>query len=853
MSALASLALWRSQLQQGQQHLRQQFERDANTVRLIHQQCKLVDRILGNLWETIAIPQEICLVAVGGFGRGELFPFSDVDLLILLPRQQDAILIVQLEQLVGLMWDVGLTIGHSVRTIDECVAEAANDVTIRTSLLEARLLRGNRILYRRFTQALASAMDSQGFLKAKINEQAMRHARFHDTAYKLEPNIKESPGGLRDLQSVLWIARGLGIADSWNGLVRAGLITPAEAKRIRRHELALQTLRVRLHYLANRREDRLLFDFQNALAAQLGFHDHAKWRASEQLMQHYYRSARFVGLMNEILLQTLREQAIPQPGITQELNQQFLARNGLLEAKSPTLLQQRPAAILEAFLTLQQHPELKGISVGLVRNLLRVMNLVNSDFRREPRHKHLFMDILRQPSGITSTMKRMHRYGFLGRYLPAFGRITGQMQHDLFHAYTVDEHTLNVLRNLRRFDISQHMHEFPLCSKLIAEFPRKEDLYLAVLFHDIAKGRGGNHSELGSLEARRFCKSHGLEREDADLVGWLVNNHLLMSRTAQKSDLSDPAVIETFANLMGSERRLVALYLLTVADIRGTSPDVWNAWKSRLLENLFLAARRYLRSGGEAVFAEPLERQQQARAILGRYAIMEPDYQALWGKLGEAYFLRHESQEIAWHTRLLLTHLTTTKPIVRAHLSPGGDGIQVMIYTLDRDGLFACICGFFESIGYTIVEAKVHTTSHGYALDSFLVLDESDRSVRYRDLLSYIEYELAQRLESIHPPEESSHGRVSRQVKHFPIKPEVSISPAEKDNNHVLSIVASDRPGLLSRIAHAFLRLGISLHTARINTLGNRAEDIFLISARGGEPLPASTLEELKAELLEVL
>ncbi|TSA49150.1 MAG: HD domain-containing protein, partial [Nitrosomonadales bacterium] len=503
----------------------------------------------------------------------------------------------------------------------------------------------------------------------------------------------------------------------------------------------------------------------------------------------------------------------------------------------------------EAFLAMKEHLELKGMSVGLVRKRWRMMKLVNSDVRRESKHKRLIMAILHQPAGITATLRRMHRYGILGRYLPAFGRITGQMQHDLFHVYTVDEHTLNVLRNLRRFTVPERAHEFPLCSSLIAEFQHQEVLYLAALFHDIAKGRGGDHSSLGAVDARRFCKAHGLPREDADLVAWLVESHLLMSGTAQKCDLSDPAVIEAFASKMGSERRLTALYLLTVADIRGTSPNVWNAWKNKLLEHLFHATRRLLRGDSGATDAELQERQRQACSILGRYAIMQPAFQALWEQLGTNYFLRHDSQEIAWHTRLLLTHINTTKPIVRARLSPGGDGIQVMIYTLDREDLFARICGFFERMRYSIVEAKVHTTSHGYALDSFLVLDESDKSVRYRDLLSYIEYELAQQLESVQAVEEPSQGRISRQLKHFPMQAEVSVAPAEKGSHHVLSIVAGDRPGLLSRIAHTFLQHGVHLQTAKINTLGNRAEDTFTISARGGKRLSEATLKKLRAAL----
>jgi len=851
--ALATAATWRQRLQQRQAELRMEFERHADTTRLLRQHCRLVDELLCDLWRETAMPAGLCLIAVGGYGRGELFPHSDVDLLILLPDSHAAEFDALLEPLIGLFWDIGLAVGHSVRSLQECLDEANADVTVRTNLLEARWLTGDQLAFQKMRQQLADAMNAAEFLQAKQLEQEQRHARFNDTAYNLEPNLKESPGGLRDLQNVLWISQGLGLGDGWGALARNELITPAEARQIRRHELFLQMLRVRLHFLAGRREDRLLFDFQSELAAQLGLVGNPRRRASEQLMQHYYRSVKFVHLMNEILLQNLQERITEQPQEIVSINPRFQARNGLLEAKTANLLQREPSAILESFLLLEQHPELKGLSAPMLRTLWRVKNLVNRDFRSNPRNKRLFLEILRQPVGITVALRRMNRYGILGRYLPAFGRISGQMQHDLFHVYTVDEHILNVLRNLRRFATPRYDHEFPLCSKLMAAFDQPELLYLGALFHDIAKGRGGNHSTLGMVDAVRFCKSHGLSREDTRLVAWLVEKHLQMSSTAQKCDLSDPAVIESFARMVQDERRLIALYLLTVADIRGTSPAVWNAWKAKLLENLFYATRRLLQGNGISLDAEVAARQQQAGITLSHYAIAPDSYQELWGKLGRNYFLRHESQDIAWHTRLLLAHLNSEQPIVRARLSPGGDGIQVLVYTRDSEDLFARICGFFERINYTIVEARIHTTQHGYALDSFLVLDESDKGVRYRDLLSYIEYELTQKISSPETPQEPLQGRMSRQLKHFPMKPDISITAEPNSPNHLLSITAGDRPGLLSRISHIFLRHGVRLHTAKINTLGDRAEDTFLISASADKKLSGGVTRRLKKELSETL
>lgn len=848
-----SIEYWRKRLQSRQSELRAAFEHNADTARLLKQHCRLVDELLRDLWRQTALPPSLCLVAVGGYGRGELFPYSDVDLLILLPNNHDAAFDRQLEPLIGLFWDIGLAVGHSVRSLEECLDEAARDVTIRTNLLEARRLAGDRNTFNSMQAQLLAQLNPADFLRDKMLEQSQRHARFNDTAYNLEPNLKESPGGLRDLQNILWISHGARLGNSWTALAENGLITHKEARQIRRQELFMQMLRTRLHYLAGRREDRLLFDFQNELAMQLGLEGSPRKRASEQLMQRYYRSAKFIRLMNEILLQALRERILPQQQQLVDINPRFHAINGFLETRLPVLLQQEPSTILEGFLLLEQHPELKGFSAAMLRNLWRVKNLVNRDFRLDARNKRLFLDLLHQPAGITSALRRMNRYGILGRYIPAFGRIEGQMQHDLFHVYTVDEHILNVLRNLRRFALPQHAHEFPLCSRLMAAFDKPELLYLASLFHDIAKGRGGDHSRLGTSDARRFCKRHGLPKEDTALVSWLVEQHLVMSRTAQKSDLSDPAVIENFARLMGNEYRLTALYLLTVADIRGTSPAVWNAWKAKLLENLFLSTRRLIQGTGASADAELAARQQQAAERLSHYAVMPASYRELWEKFGRNYFLRHESHEIGWHTRLLLAHLNAEKPVVRARLSPAGDGIQVMIYTHDRDDLFARICGFFERAGYNIVEARIHTTLHGYALDSFLVLDESNNAVHYRDLLSYIEYELTQQLESSQAPQEPLQGRVSRQLKHFPIKPVVILEAEKTGNNHQLSIVAGDRPGLLSRIAQSLLRHGVQLHTAKIDTLGNRAEDTFLISGRHGERLPESVVRELEAELLSQL
>jgi [protein-PII] uridylyltransferase len=491
------------------------------------------------------------------------------------------------------------------------------------------------------------------------------------------------------------------------------------------------------------------------------------------------------------------------------------------------------------------------VSAPTLRALWRARRLINPAFRKDPRNRQQFLQILRSPTRVERALRRMSQYGVLGRYLPAFGRIVGQMQHDLYHVYTVDEHILRVVRNVRRFSIPELAHEFPLCSRLMSNFERPEVLYLAALFHDIAKGRGGDHSELGAADARQFCRDHGLAREDVELVAWLVGNHLVMSLTAQKRDITDPAVVQAFAQRVGDERHLSALYLLTVADIRGTSPKVWNAWKAKLLEDLFWTTRRLLAGDRYSLASSVQSRQEEARAKLRLYAVPEAAEQNLWDQLEDAYFLRHEPQEIAWHTRLLYYRVQTQDPVVKARLSPAGEGLQVMIYVPDQKELFARICSFFERISYDIFEAKIYTTRHGYALDSFQVQDPNNRRPQYRDVIGLIEHDLAERLRTKSPLPPLTKPRLSRQLRHFPISPEVNIQPDEKGTSWVLSLIAGDRPGLLSRIARVLTAHDINLHTAKINTLGARAEDVFIIT--GAALRNAKTVVRLESDLIEQL
>ena len=828
-----AIARQREILRAGRASIEAAFFARPNTPTLLASHRRLVDGVLRALWDAHRIPGDIALLAVGGYGRGELYPYSDVDVLMLVPENLDGETATIAEHFVSALWDVGLEIAPSVRTVGECNSIISTDVTVQTSLLEHRLLCGSKKLYSEFGRMFEEAMDPLAFYQAKTIEQQQRHIKYHDTAYNLEPNVKESPGGLRDLQTVTWIARAAGIGCAWTELAQAGLITPAEARTVARHERFLGSLRIRLHYLARRREDRLVFDQQRALARSLKLDDTATKLASERLMQHYYRAAGLVRQANVILLQNLHARLFPPVAPPTPLNDDFQLVDELLDVRSEELFARRPIAMLDAFLMLERNPGIKGMSARTLRTLWRNRTLIDTKFRKDQRARTRFLQMLREPRGITHELRRMNLYGILGRYLPAWGRIVGQMQHDLFHVYTVDEHSLMVIRNLRRFCETQYAHEYPLCSQLITDFDRREVLYIAGLFHDIAKGRRGDHSLLGGRDARRFCRLHNMPAEDTDLVVWLVEKHLLMSAVSQKQDTSDPNVISAFAASVRTERRLSALYLFTVADIRGTSPKVWNAWKGRLLEDLYRATReRLAAAGGSPTLADSVQkRKQEARRLLRLYAVPEGAEEAMWSKLDSVYFQRHSGEEAAWHARNLYHRVDSTEAFVRARLSRAGEGMEVMVYVPDQKDLFARICGFFGRAGLSILDAKIYTTQHGYALDTFAVHHPLETQSTYRHSLEVVQFELKKALVERRPLEPPRPGRVSRRVKHFPLSPEVRIGPDDKDQHYIIEIVAADRPGLLAQIAYVLASRGINVVSAKINTLGERAEDTFLVDA----------------------
>ncbi|MCM5681154.1 [protein-PII] uridylyltransferase [Schlegelella sp. S2-27] len=829
----------------------------AAATRLLKSLARHVDQTLEDLWEHALLPRGAALLAVGGYGRGELFPYSDVDVLVLLPddtslaHDANAALKSSIEGFITACWDIGLEIGSSVRSVSECLEEAERDVTVQTALLESRFLCGSRPLYQQFRRAFGQQVDPRAFLRAKTLEMRQRHQKYEDTPYSLEPNCKESPGGLRDLQVVLWVARAAGLGKTWSELAATGLVTPFEVKQLQRNEGVLKLIRARLHMVAGRREDRLVFDLQTAVAETFGDKATKARRASEALMHRYYWAAKAVGQLNQILMLNIEERINgSQDAPMRPIDAQFLDRDGMLEVASDDLYERDRHAILRTFLIYQQTPGVKGLSARTLRALYNARELMDAEFRRDPVNRATFLQILKQPVGQTHALRLMNQTSVLGRYLWVFRRIVGRMQHDLFHAYTVDQHILMVLRNVRRFFVPEHAHEYPFCSQLAAQFEDPYVLYVAALFHDVAKGRGGDHSDLGTVEVRRFCRDHGIPKDDTRLIEFLVQQHLTMSRVAQKEDLSDPDVIEAFAHKVGSERCLTALYLLTVADIRGTSPKVWNAWKGKLLEDLYRLTLRALGGARPNMDSEIEARKQEALHALNLYSLLPGTQEALWKTLELSYFARHDAGDIAWHARSLWRHVESDQPVVRARLSPIGEGLQVLVYSPDRADLFARICGYFDSAGFSILDAKIHTTRAGYALDTFQVISPN-LDHHYRDLISLVETQLGQALVAQGPLPEPGRGRLSRRVKSFPVQPRVLLRPDERGQRWLLSVSASDRSGLLYSIARVLAKYKVNLQLAKVSTLGERVEDTFLID---GAALHQGKVQlSMESDLLDAL
>jgi len=858
---LPSIAAFKQAHKDGADLLAERFHAGDDVVELVHARAELVDALLQRAW-TAHVPADAdaALIAVGGYGRGELHPASDVDVLILTAEQPER-LASAIEPLVMFLWDIGLEIGHSVRSLDECVAEAAADLTVVTNLMESRHLAGRVELFEQMSErtSVDHIWPSEEFFSAKLEEQKARHAKVEGSSHDLEPNIKTNPGGLRDFQIIGWVAKRHFGADQMIDLVKHGFLTEHEYDNLKKGENFLWRVRFGLHLLTGRHEDRLLFEYQRKLAQQFGYSDENSNLAVEQFMQHYYRAVVKLQRLNEMLLQLFRETILlhKQLGEPRPINRRFQARGDFIEVINPAIFTRYPLAMLEMFLLLQQHPELKGVRASTIRSIRAHRHLIDHHLRASIGARSLFMEMLRQPRGITHELRRMQRYGILARYIPAFYKITGLMQFDLFHLYTVDEHILMVVRNLRRFFIAEHEDECPRCHQIAQQLPKPELLYLAGLFHDIAKGRGGDHSQLGAEDAYKFCREHALSDYDSRLVAWLVKKHLVMSATAQRKDIDDPEVICEFAAEVGTRERLNYLYLLTVADMRGTNPGRWNSWKGALMDRLHQRTSEALQRGLDTPQDEDQliqGVQQQARELLANSPFDDEQIHLCWMQLSTEYFLQTPPQAIAWHTRLLLEHASVRGPIhvfMREDEERGCS--EIFTFGADRDGLFAETTALLDRLAINILGARIDATAQQLSVNSYFVLEEDGSAISSRRREEIIE-SLREVLNAQQPREAAVNRRMPRQLKSFVRDSTVEFEQDEAHAVTVLQVITHDRPGLLSLIGGVFADPQLRLHSARIVTEGAIARDRFTLTDRHDQPITDSArLAALREALIEVL
>ena len=856
-----SAPLYRDSLREAHAELAARFHAEEPIEAIVHARAQLIDVVLRAAWRAHLgeDAERWALVAVGGYGRGELQPCSDIDVLVLTPEPLTAAGRGPVERLLAFLWDIGLEIGHSVRTTLECALESAADVTVMTTLVEARRIAGDETLYEEMRAALGPprVWPVREFFEAKVREQAGRHAKANDTAYNLEPNVKTGPGGLRDIQTIAWVAKRHFGAATLDELVTHGFLAPSELRKLKQAQAFLWKVRCGLHLLTGRREDRLLFDHQIRLARSFGYEDASYTLAVEQFMQRYYRTVMDVSLLNELLLQLFREAILTEGAPPQPLNARFQVRSDYLETVSEDVFGRSPAALLELFVLLQQHPQIRGVRAETIRAIGRSLWLIDEEFRQNPRHHRLFLEILRAPVGVTHEPRRMNTYGVLGRYIPAFGRIVGRMQYDLFHAYTVDAHTLFVVSNLRRLAISRYDHELPQVSAVFRELPRPEIAYLAALFHDIAKGRGGDHSELGAVDAEAFCLEQGLTRYDARLVAWLVRHHLALSVTAQKQDISEPEVVNAFARFVGDETHLDHLYVLTCADVRGTNPKLWNSWKASLFHGFFERTRRALRRGLETpIDQDELVRDTQAAARRALHAggLQDAQVDPVWARLPPGYFLRNSADEVAWHTRLLADRDARAEdPVVALDAASVRGTTAIFTFAPHRYHGFARTTAVLDQLGLTIVDAHIVPTEDGFSLDVYHVLEDHGAPIADAERLIEIEQALWRSLRS---PEESPLGvqrRAPRQTRMFHTPTQISVSNDERHSRTVLELTAGDRPGLLCDVGKVLMEERVHLHNAKIMTVGERAEDVFYLTDAQNQPLEATAAERLQQRLADAL
>ena len=824
------------------------FKRDHDSAKLLSSTSAATDRAVLREFAAHTLPDGIALVAVVGYGSADMFPYSDLDLLVLVPPGLTEEERSPIQSFITSLWDLGLTVGATERTVTECLA-AASDITVCTSLLESRFIGGSRALFDEFQCEFTMQLVPRDFFRDKMLEMHQRHARAGDSPYALEPNVKENPGGLRDLQVFMWVARASGFGKSLQDFAAPGLITTKEAAELRRAMVFLQKLRVYLHIEAHRHEDRLLFDLQAAVAADLGFKDSEAFRASEALMKSYYRNAKSVIQLSLILLQVLSEKYTGKNAAPiRPIDSEFGLRGEELDLLRRGVFDRHPEAMLRAFYLRATWPGISRESTALLRALWHTLRNPDVNLAPTDEGRKIFLDILKLDKGVYRTLRNMNTWGILDHILPPWARIDGQMQHDLFHVYTVDQHTIQVIRGLRHLVYAEHAHEFPLLSQLMAELPDTWRLIVAALFHDIGKGRGGDHSKIGEEEVREFCRSYGITPEDTEFIAFLVRDHLTMSHVAQKEDISDPAVLQRFADRVGTSDRLKALYLLTVSDIRATGPKVWNNWKGQLLERLYFHAAALL-GGAAPTRSSILEmRKSTALDIAMASGLTEEDCTKLWEKLDVAYFLRHTPEDIAWHA----TELCRSNgefPLVRVRMTPHRM-YEVLVCADDEKGLFLKLVSALQKSSLSVLDARIHTTRDGKALDTFLAMDAGKRP-EPQEVFEIASSNILDSLSGRRALPPVRLGPLSRRSKHFPIRPQVLIEPDASGTTYLLTLSCNDRLGLLYAISSVLSRFGVNLQTAKISTLGERVEDIFQIS---GDILADSNVcLKIAAELIETI
>ena len=847
--------------------LKQLYQNGCDVNTIVYGRADLIDQLISAIYGYLFkdLDQEIALIAVGGYGRGELHPKSDIDLMILLRDEENQQTKDLLEKFLMLLWDIRLEIGHSVRTIDECVEESTKDITVATNIMESRLLTGSSSLHTEMKEKTSAdhIWDSKSFFQAKLEEQIQRNGKFNDTAYNLEPNIKESRGGLRDIQMIGWVAKRHFNADSLHDLVKENFLLEDELNTLLEGQHLLWRIRCSLHYLSGRREDRLLFDYQRDLANEFGFKDkeeNSKNEAIEQFMQHYYRTVIELERLNEMLLQHFREKIIYADVDTEaeKINNSFQVRNGYIETTEESIFKDNPCAILEIFIMLQDYPEIQGVRAETIRQIRKYRYLIDDKFRQSPRAHHLFIKMMTGSRGVTHELRRMNRYGILAAYIPAFDSIVGRMQYDLFHAYTVDQHTLFVIRNMRRLSLPDYCHEFPLASGVFQHISNPGLLYLSGLFHDIAKGRQGDHSKLGAVDAKDFCELHGLSEDDSELVSWLVRSHLIMSMTAQRKDISDPDVISEFAQQVKTLERLDHLYLLTISDIRATNPKQWNDWKDNLLGELYNKTASVLNKGLSQLGGKESNILEIQTASLRKLELLGIDsHQAndLWKTFNTEYFQGHTYGQITWHTSLIIDAIqkqATDKPLIESRVHISSNSIQLLIYMKDRDRIFYDVVTSLNRSEVDIVNAQLLNTSDGYALQTFRLAPLNTNNEEMSLLAEHIVKRLQERLNNSNDTTQVSLISSSKH-KYFSSPTVIGFEKMDDTNTTLLKIETIDRTGVLANIAKAFVDSKIKILNARITTAGEKAIDHFTISTELDEALSEQQQNNLQQQLKELL